>query len=81
MSKIKVCDVCKTRHDKLTRAVKYMHIKGHKDLRIDLCRVHSFELTKKFPKITAEYVQFIYRMVYKIELSLEDAERVLRSRR
>lgn len=81
MAKITVCDVCKTRHDKLTRAVKYMHVKGHKELRIDLCHVHSFELDREFPRVTAEYVQFAYKMVYRTELSLENAQRILRERR
>ncbi len=81
MAKISLCDVCITRHDKLTRAPNYMHVKGHKDLRIDLCRVHAFELENKFPKVTIEYVQFIYKMVHGTELSTEDAERVLRNRR
>lgn len=81
MAKIAVCDVCKTRHDKLTRAVKYMHVKGHKDLRIDLCHVHTFELEKKFPKITPEYVQYVYKMVHGTELPLENAQNVLRTRR
>ncbi len=78
MAKIALCDVCNTRHDKLTRAVKYMHVKGHKDFRIDLCHVHSFELDKKFPKVTVEYVQFIYEMVHGTKLSTEDAQRILR---
>ena len=80
MAKIAVCDVCKTRHDKLTRASKYMRVKGHNDLRIDLCNVHSFEVGKKFPKVTVEYVQFIYEMVHGTELSLEDAQFILRRR-
>ena len=80
MSKIAVCDVCKTRHDKLTRAAKYIHVKGHKDLRIDLCSVHTFAVNKNFLKVTVEYVQFIYEMVHGTELSLEDAQVVLRRR-
>jgi len=80
MAKITLCDVCLTRHDKLTRAVRYMNVKGHKGLRIDLCRVHTFELENKFPKVTPEYVQFVYEMVYKTKLSLEDAQLVLRSK-
>jgi len=80
VAKIAVCDVCKTRHNKLTRADKYIHVKGHKDLRIDLCPVHLFEVNKKFPKVSAEYVQFIYEMVHGTELSLEDAQSILRRR-
>lgn len=78
MAKITLCDVCLTRHDKLTRAARYMHVKGHKGLRIDLCRVHTFELENKFPKVTAEYVQFVYLMAHKTKLSLEDALLILR---
>ncbi len=79
MAKIALCDVCLTRYDgKLVRAVKYMDNKGKKGLRIELCHVHSFELEKKFPKVTPEYVQFVYEMVYRTELSTEDAIMVLR---
>ena len=81
MAKLSVCDVCKTRHDKLTRAVKHVHVKGHKDLRIDLCNVHTFELENKFTKVTVEFVQYVYKMVHKTELSTENAEIVLRNRR
>ncbi len=81
MSKVAVCDVCNTRHNKLTIAPKYMHVKGHKDLRIDLCPVHLFEVNKKFPKVSVEYVQFIYEMVHGTGLSPEDAQSVLRNRR
>ena len=81
MAKVSVCDVCRTRHNKLTKATKYMHVKGHKDLRIDLCSVHIFEVQRKFPKVSVGYVQFIYEMVHGIELSPEDAENVLRTRR
>ncbi len=81
MAKIAICDVCKTRHDKLTKATKYMHVKGRKDLRIDLCNVHIFEVNKNFPKVTVEYVQFIYEMAHGTELSPEDAQLVLRKRR
>ena len=80
MAKIAVCDVCRTRHDKLTKAAKYIHVKGHKDLRIDLCNVHTSEVEKKFPKVSVEYVQFIYEMVHGTELSLENARIVLRRR-
>lgn len=81
MAKIVVCDVCLTRHDKLTRATKYMSVKGHKDLKIELCNVHSFEFNKKFSKVTAEYVQFVYEMVYKARLTPEDAQVILKSGR
>ncbi len=81
MSKVAVCDVCKTRHDKLTKATKYMRVKGHKDLRIDLCPVHAFGIERKFPKVSVEYVQFIYEMVHGTELSPENAQNVLRNRR
>jgi len=81
MAKIIVCDVCKTRHDKLTRAVCHINAKGHKDLKIDLCRVHAFEVERKFPNVTTEYVQFIYKMVHGTELSDENTEIMLRNRR
>lgn len=80
MAKITVCDVCKTRHDKLTRAISYMRVKGRKNLKIDLCGVHSFEVEKKFPKVTVEYVQFVYEMVFGIEIPAEEARLVLRRR-
>ena len=78
MAKIALCDVCLTRHDKLTRAARYIHVKGYRDLRIDLCRVHTFEVENKFPKVTPEYVQFVYEMVYHTKLTLENAQMVLR---
>ena len=81
MAKVTVCDVCKTRHDALRRASQYMHVKGHKDLRIDLCHMHSFELENKFPKVTVEYVQFVYEMVRGTKLTLEDAQLILRESR
>ncbi len=81
MAKITVCDVCKTRHDKLTKATKHIRVKGHKDLRVDLCNVYSFELEKKFSKVTVEFVQYVYKMVHGTELSAEDAEDIRRSRR
>lgn len=81
MAKIAMCDVCLTRHDKLTRAPSYIHVKDRKDLRIDLCRVHMFEVEKKFPNVTVEFVQYVYKMVYGTELSLEDAQAVLKRRR
>ena len=68
MAKIAVCDVCLTRHDKLTKAFRYMNSKNHKHLRIDLCHVHHFEFVDKFPKVTIEYVQFVYEMVYKTDI-------------
>lgn len=77
MARVVVCDVCKTRHNKFTRATKYMHVKGRKDFRIDLCNVHTFELEKRFPKVSVEYVQFVYKMVHGTELSVENAQLAL----
>lgn len=81
VAKILLCDVCLTRHDKLTRATKYLHVKGYRSLRIDLCNVHMFEMNKKFPKVTIEYVQFVYKMAHGTELPVENAERILKDRR
>ena len=80
MAKVSVCDVCNTRHNKLTRATKYQHVKGRKDLRVDMCIVHTLEVEKKFPKLTSEYVQFVYEMAHGSELSTEDAQSILRKR-
>lgn len=79
MAKVLLCDVCLTRHNKLTRAAKYMHVKGRRDLRIDLCNVHSFEFENRFPKVTAEYVQFVYEMTHNMKLTPENAQMFLRN--
>ncbi len=81
MAKIAVCDVCLTRHDKITRSKQYLSIKGHRDLRLDLCNVHSFEVETKFSMVTVEYVQFVYKMAHGKELSTEDAHNVLRRKK
>ena len=81
MAKIALCDICLTRHNKLTRAARQITIKGRRDLKIEMCLVHTFEVNKKYAKVDAAYVQFVYKMVYHKELSLLEAEHVLRKRR
>ncbi len=81
MAKIALCGICLTRHNKLTIAARQITIKGRRDLKIEMCLVHTFEVNKKYTKINAEYVQFVYEMAHHKKLSLEDAERMLRRRR
>ena len=81
MTKITVCDVCLTRHDKIMRTTRYMRVKGRTDFRVDLCNLHMFEVQKKFPQVTVEFVQFVYKMVHNTGLTAEDAQFILRKRR
>lgn len=74
--KITVCDVCKN-EGKLTETLRYLKVKNHPDLRIDVCDNHMTELRSRYPKVTAEYVQYVYRIHNMIELSLDDAQRIL----
>ena len=81
MAKITVCDVCLTRHNKITRSGTHINVKGHRDLRLDVCNVHRFEVHNKFNGATVEFAQFVYKMAHGKELSAEDAKNVLRKKK
>jgi len=80
MTKVTICDLCKSRHDKITQTNKYLRVKGHRDLRFDLCAVHMHEVTSKFPKATPEFVQFVYEITRSVEITLETAQELARRR-
>ncbi len=81
MTKITVCDVCLTRHDKIMRTTRYISVSRHRELRLDLCNLHMFEVKKKFPKVSVEFVQYVYKVAHKTELTDEDAQFILRQRK
>jgi len=75
MTKITVCDVCK-KEGKITETQRRLTVKGHTDLRIDVCDMHIKQVREKYPKVTPEYVQYIYGL-NNIEIELETAKAML----
>lgn len=58
--KIHVCDVCKGEDRQLVQTNRYLSVKRRPNLRIDLCEKHMLEVSERFPKITSEYIQYVY---------------------
>jgi len=73
--KITICDVCK-KEGKTTETQRRLSVKGHPDLRIDVCDMHSKQIQGKYPRITPEYVQYIYSL-NDIEIELTTAKEML----
>lgn len=69
MAKITVCDICK-KEGKTVEAKTYQTVKGHSELRLDVCESHR----GSYPKKLIEYVQFVYKLLMNIELSEKDAK-------
>jgi hypothetical protein len=70
VAKIVICDKCKVDDGKITETTRYLSVRRHPDMRMDLC---SACITKFHAKVgnrlTAEYVQEVYRLHgYKIDL-------------
>lgn len=80
MAKITICDLCKSRHNKITPVTRYLKVKHHKDLRLDLCAVHMYEVTSKYPKATPEFVQFVYEVTKGMKITIETAQELARRR-
>jgi len=75
MAKITVCDICLD-NDVLKEAKHRISLRGMRGLRLDLCNEHK----NIPPKNTVEYVRFVYKVCLKINLTKEQAERMLKSR-
>lgn len=78
MAKIIVCDVCK-KENKLVETRNYLKVKGMPALRLDVCDKHNKEITGKYPRITPEYVQYVYDL-QGINIDLETAKAMLKRR-
>lgn len=75
--KITVCDKCRTVKKKLVETTRYWSVKGHPNLRLDLCDTCGAEVKKDYPKITPEYVQYVYKLKGLGKIDLETAKIIL----
>ena len=75
MAKIRVCDICR-KDGKLTESKRYNSLKGHPDLRIDVCDAHK----DTAPNNAIEYIIFAMKVLYGMDVDHEQAEERLRTR-
>ena len=76
MTKILVGDVCR-KQGRLTETDKWRKAKGYPELKLDLCDKHLVEVSRRYPEITPEYVQFVFSMT-RMPITLVMAEEYLR---
>ena len=73
MSKVMLCDVC--RHEgKMVETTKYLRVKGNRNLRLDLCDRHMWEVKRKYPMVKPEYRKFVIEMTTVIKMSEVESE-------
>lgn len=70
---MRICDICYHENKTLVEHQKFQRMKGHPELRLDLCEVHSETYQ---PKTTVEHIQFVYQLDG-IELDADQARNIL----
>ena len=71
-----ICDMCKKDEHKITETVRYLSVRRHPDMHLDLCPscIEKFH-AKAGKRITAVYVRESYRR-RGIDLDLDTAQRL-----
>ncbi|QDT91507.1 hypothetical protein Enr17x_03910 [Gimesia fumaroli] len=73
---IRICDICYHENRTLVELKSYQRVKGHPELRLDLCEAHSETYQ---PKTLVEHMQFVYKLDG-IELDEHQARKMLSQR-
>lgn len=73
---MRICDICYHENKTLVELKSYRRVKGHPELRLDLCKAHSETYQ---PKTLIEHTQFVYQLDG-IELDADQARNILSQR-